>query len=337
MEERSYIQAVKLTEVCTTLQRHFNAALDNVCFSSARVSDAVVTSLARRAAPVLKRLVLRGCTRVTDTSLRSLARYATSLRSLDLSFVAGVTDVGVAALCVASAPRLTKLLLRKCPCVGDITLKGVAVCEKLETLDISYCPNVTDVGIVAVAEGCGTTLKLLAMSYDVLVSDVGITALGKWCTSLVQLCARGLPRVSDIGLKRLCEGLGDSIEGIDVTDCTSLTRDSTLCALRMYCRKIYAHVMPGFASKSLRQILVSTLRQNIFIVHGSDPSTGRDTVHTVLIDNGDIVSASLLSSGTTDLSMLGIVLCKSYGTSLDEGTKMMLESDYGIPTCSLAD
>lgn len=95
--------------------------------------------------------------------------------------------------------------------------------------------------------------------------------------------------------------------------------------------------MPKFASKSLRQILVSTLRQNIFIVHGSDPNSKRDTVHTVLIDNGDIVSASLLSSGTTDLSMLGIVLCKSYGSGLDDSTKRMLEDEYGIPTSSLAD
>eukprot|EP00177_Eucheuma_denticulatum_P001608 GFKZ01002881.1.p1 GENE.GFKZ01002881.1~~GFKZ01002881.1.p1 ORF type:complete len:434 (-),score=30.92 GFKZ01002881.1:437-1738(-) len=337
VEERSYIDAIALTETCTTLRRHFNAALDNVCFSSARVSDAVITSLAMRSAPVLKGLVLRGCEQLTDVSLASLAQHAHSLRALDLSFVNGVTDCGVAILCKATAQRLRKLLLRKCTGVGDVAMTGVAHCENLETLDISYCVNITDAGVTAVAKGCGQSLRLLAMSYNVRVGDVGLIALGEWCKGLIQLCARGLPKVSDLGFRKLCQGLGDSVEGIDVTDCTSLTRDSTLCALRSYCGKIYAHVMPGFSGKSLRQILVSTLRQNIFIVHGSDPNTGRDTVHTVLIDNGDIVSASLLSSGTTDLSKLGIVLCKSYGTALDDCTKMMLESDYGIPTGSLAD
>ncbi|CDF40930.1 unnamed protein product [Chondrus crispus] len=103
----------------------------------------------------------------------------------------------------------------------------------------------------------------------------------------------------------------------------------------MYCPNIFARIVPSYFDKTLEQVLVSTLRHNIFIVHGSDPMTSRSTVHTVLIDNGDIVSASLLNSGTTDLSLLGIVLCKSYGSSLDEDAKEMLEEDYGIPTISM--
>lgn len=57
----------------------------------------------------------------------------------------------------------------------------------------------------------------------------------------------------------------------------------------------------------------------------------------VLLDNGDIHSANILSAGTTDLSLLGVVLCKSYGSSLDDATKQMLTRSYGILPSMLAE
>jgi len=72
-------------------------------------------------------------------------------------------------------------------------------------------------------------------------------------------------------------------------------------------------------------------------VHGWDPKSGRDTIHMVLVDNGDIVSANILSAGTTDLSLLGVVLCKSFGKSLDAHTKRSLTRNYGILPSMLAD
>lgn len=337
VDHRSYARSIALAQTSRQLEHYFYRSLDNVCLSSDAVDDQVVDRLARRTAAVLNRIVLRGCTNVSNHAVHSLAEHSQALRSVDLSFITSVTDDGIIALCASTAPRLRKLLLRKCERVGDASLKAVAQCAQLDTLDLSYCPRVTDVGLFKVAFGCGKSLRLLAVSHDVLLTDRALRFVGRHCKVLNQFCARGLPNISDVGLRDLCEGLRDVVEGIDVTDCISITRDSTLLSLRTYCKKIYTHIIPSFASKSLRHILVSTLRQNIFIVHGSDPNSGRETVHTVLIDNGDIVSASLLSSGTTDLSMLGIVLCKSYGKVLDEGTKKMLEDDYGIPTSSLAD
>lgn len=333
----SFRAAQGLALSCRTLCVMFYRTLDSLSLSSSAVNDSVIQTISKNSAPVLRRLVLRGCTSITNHALFSLALRTTRLRSVDLSFITDIDDAGISALIDAAAPHLVTLLLRQCPHVTDVSLKAIGNCHSLQTLDISYCPRVTDAGMSAIAKGCGPSLRLLAIAHNTALTDKTFVMLGKYATSLEQLCARGLPNLTDVGFSKLCAGVGCVIEGIDITLCVSLTRDATLRSMRTSCKKIYPNVMPAYAARSLRQIIVSTLRQNIFIVHGTDPVTRKDTVHTVLIDNGDIVSASLLSSGTTDLSMLGIVLCKSYGSALNQDTKKMLENDYGIPSSSLMD
>ncbi|PXF47517.1 F-box/LRR-repeat protein 2 [Gracilariopsis chorda] len=335
VEQHTYKNGLPLATTCTKLASVFYNSLDNVCLSSTNVNDAAIQSLATNASDALRRLVLRDC-HVSNNSLFAL-KNAPYLRSLDLSFVRSIDHVGLTAFCNAAAPRLTTLLLRLCPGVNDAAMNAVAKCRQLHTLDVSYCKQLTDTGIRRVVSGCGSSLRLLAVAHIPCLTDQSFAAIGTYCTNLLQLCARGLQFVTDIGFASLCEGVGKGVEGIDVTACNGLTRDATLSSLRLHCPKIYTHIMPAFAARSLRQIIISTLRQNIFIVHGSDPTSGNETVHTVLIDNGDIVSASLLSSGTIDLSLLGVVLCKSYGSGLNDDTKKMLEIDYGIPTISLTD
>lgn len=337
VELRSYTSSVGIASVNRQFSELFYASLDNVTFATSHITDQEIDMLARRAAGALKRLVLRGSVNITNASLRSLAFNASLLRSIDLSFVQSVDASGLAPFCAAAGPRLHHILLRKCIGVDDDALRALAPCVNLHTVDVSYCPRVTDNGMRYFLEHGGRNLRFLAFAHDAALSDFTFEAVGMYCKNLVQLCARSLPFVTDIGFARLCRGVGHTIAGIDVTSCCSLTRESTLRSLRRFCRQVYFHIMPDSASRSLRQIIISTLRQNIFIVHGSDPNTGKDTVHTVLIDNGDIVSASLLSSGTTDLSLLGIVLCKSYGSKLSNETKQMLETDYGIPMTALAD
>lgn len=335
VEQHTYKNGLPLASTSKKLAKVFYNSLDNVCLSSTKVDDAAVQALSTNASHALRRLVLRAC-HVSNVSLQSL-KNVPNLRSIDLSFVNTIDYTGIIAFCSATAPRLTTLLLRRCPGVSDAAMSAIAKCHQLHTLDLSYCKKLTDTGIVRVTSGCSSSLRLLAIAHIPSLTDQSFAAVGSFCTNLTQFCARGLSYVTDIGFAALCLGIGNTAEGIDITSCNGLTRDATLRSLRLHCPRIYSHIMPAFAARSLRQIIISTLRQNIFIVHGSDPHSGKETVHTVLIDNGDIVSASLLSSGTIDLSMLGVVLCKSYGSGLTDDTKKMLETDYGIPTTSLTD
>lgn len=323
--------------------RLFYDTLDDVSLASIRHGGRVASMLAMRSGHVLKRLVLRGAKNVSNDALVQLARHARQLKCLDLSFIETVTSDGLIPICEAVQDTLRFLLLRKCTGVDDKALTdGVAKCRRLETLDMSYCFLVSDIGLTAVVRGGSSdTLTMLAVAHCPYLTNATFAGIGQHCRYLRQLCARGLPDIDNDAVALLCDGrakTGWSLEGIDVTLCQGLKRDTTLNHLQMYCPRIARNLrMAQGKHRSLKQVIISSLRANIFIVHGSDPESGKDTVHTVVIDNGDLVSASLLSSGTTDLSLLGIVLCKSYGSSLSNETKQLLEIDYGIPSNALSD
>ncbi len=330
-------QALPVAQTCKRLHSLLYSTLDNVCLWSPNLEDAELKQLAKNAGPHLRRLVVRGCVKLTNDSVYSLTLYARRLRAIDLSFVCEVSDSAIETFCSSTSGTLEKLLLRKCNKLTDLSLIAAGKCTSLEIVDFSYCSLITDTGVDALVAGCGNNLRLLSMSFCGLLSDATLRSIGQHCSALQQLCARGLPKITDLGFATLCAGVGATVEGIDVLDCTSLTRDPVVEALRKHCPKIAGGAENDTEGKTLRQILVTTLRANIFIVHGCDPKSGRDTIHMVLVDNGDIVSANILSASTTDLSLLGVVLCKSYGSSLDEETKHELTQKYGILPSMLAE
>lgn len=273
--------ALPVSYTCKRLHRLLHASMENVCLWSQTLTDSALESFAGNAGSSLRRFVVRACTSLTDQGILSLVQRAPHLRSLDLSFVSAVTDASVVAVCASLSTSLRKLLLRKCVQLTDVSIKAISACSQLEVVDISYCTEVTDVGVGELVRGCGSSLLLLSMSNCKLLTDATLVAIGQHCRRLEQLCARGLPRITDDGFALLCRGIGWKVDGIDVLDCVSLTRDPVLSALREYCPRIAASIERETEAKSLRQILVTTLRANIFIVHGCDPKSGRDTIHMV--------------------------------------------------------
>lgn len=322
---------------CKRMYRLLFGALDNLCLWRPSLEDAQLAALSRNAGLALRRLVLRGCALLTDDGVAALANSAPHLRAVDLSFCSLITDKGVEAVGRAASTALQKLLVRKCDQLGDPACAAIARCTALEVLDVSYCGLMTDDGVGKMVRGCGRTLKMLSLSHCTALTDSTLASIGEHCTSLTQLCARSLPRVTDVGFAALCAGIGHSAEGVDVLDCLSLTRDAVVRALRAHCTHIADTLERDTEWKTLEQVLVTTLRANIFIVHGCDPKNSRPTIHMVLVDNGDIVSANILSASTTDLSLLGVVLCKSYGNAFDESTKRRLTRRYGILPSMLAE
>lgn len=330
-------EALPAALACSQMAAALARVMDAVCLPPAGTDDARVAALARSTGGVLRDIVLRSCTRVTDVGVLALAASARRLRSVDLSFMPGVTDRAIEGICVSANLTLDKVLVRRCERLTDRAAEAIGSLRSLAVVDLSYVPQLTDVGVAAITRGAGATLRMISVAHCPLLSDEALASIAQ-CGGLQQVCARALPRVTDRGFERLCGGIGENISGIDVLDCHGLTRDGVLRALTRYCPKVCKQ-MPenGVEARSLRHIIVTTLRSNIYIVQGCDPASGRDTIHMLLVDNGDIVSANILSAGTTDLSLLGTVLCKGYGTQLDQETKDMLASDYGILPSMLSD
>lgn len=331
VDAAGFARGLRLALTCRSLADRFFTSLDAVTLPSvSTLSDDAVASIARRAGPATQRLVLRSCASLTDSSALAVAACMTSLRAVDFSFVPHITDTGVTAICGALGDRLEKLLLRKCTKLTDVSLGAIGTCTRLETLDISHVgPALTDEGVAAMVAGCGRNLRLLSISNNPSLSDDTFFAIGAWCANLVQICARCLPLVSDTAFEALCQGIGHSVRGVDVIDCPGLSKGAVVSALTRYCPAI-SLIDPE--NHSLRHVLISGLRTNIFIVRGIDPMSKMDTVHTCLVDTGDIASACILMAGTTDLSLVSLVLAKNFGTALDEMTVQMLSNSYGLPT-----
>lgn len=117
-----------------------------------RVSDQGVREffceVPRRA---LKRLSLVGCTKVTDVSLKCIAKSARSLRELRLDRNLSVTDRGLGYLAKGLATHLRLLQATHLGMVSDSGVRLLArKCLQLEEIDLSYCLRITPACLPAV-------------------------------------------------------------------------------------------------------------------------------------------------------------------------------------------
>ncbi|CAK7229224.1 hypothetical protein SBRCBS47491_007173 [Sporothrix bragantina] len=164
----------------------------------------------------LERLVMSGCSDLTDSSFQAMLHGIDPpidlltdrpivpprrLRHLDLSRCTRLTDRGVAALgyCV---PDLEGLVLGGCPTLTDQALEPIfASTPKLSHLDLEdlvELKNVLFSNHLAKSE-CIRTLKHLSISYCEDVGDTGMVPVFRACTNLRSV-EMDNTRVSDLSL-----------------------------------------------------------------------------------------------------------------------------------------
>ncbi len=119
--------------------------------------------------------------------------------------------------------------------MGDCGLRAVGESSKhLEELNLKFCEGLGDEGIVAVAEGCGKTLKSLGIASCARVTDVALQSVGANCQILEKLylesesirtagvtaIAEGCPRLNSLQLK--CINVTDEALLVVGQSCLSL-------------------------------------------------------------------------------------------------------------------
>lgn len=185
------------------------------------VTDNTLELLAR-CSPQLVRLDLWGLGLVTDGGLRAIAAGCLALEHLDVSRCPRLTDAGLAEV-PARCHRLRHLAFASCH-AGTDTLAAVgAHCQALEHLNANYSQQgrVSDVGLVAVANGC-PALRHLEVCSSSGITDVSLVALAHNCRRIEHVDFSACPRVSDSGVNALathCPTLTDVyLGGCAVTD-----------------------------------------------------------------------------------------------------------------------
>ena len=123
----------------------------------------------------LRHLDLSRCSRLTDKGVKCLAGNVPGLCGLQLSFCEELTDDALTGI-LESTPHLTHLNLEEIDRLSNVTLQTLAkspCAPKLQHLNISYCENLGDSGMLQVIKSC-PKLRTVFMD-NTRVSDLVLT------------------------------------------------------------------------------------------------------------------------------------------------------------------
>ena len=203
--------------------------------------------ISRTNASNLKELNLRACCKMTDSGLVSiLNKIRDSLKKLDLSYIdLALTDIGSLTASLSSIEDLnlsycrnltdsvlfsilnkTGDSLKKLDLSGtNLTLNEIgslsASLSSIEDLNLSWCRNLTDSGLVSILNKTGYSLKKLDLSYSNLtLNDIG--SFSASLSSIEDLNLSCCDELTDSRLVSILNKTGNSLKKLDLSN-TNLT------------------------------------------------------------------------------------------------------------------
>jgi len=209
------LRHVCLDEDCPIGQTEFVVALMAYCTSlrsltltDGNLTDSAVAAMVRVHAGLVE-LDFSYEMKLSDVALLAIAQHLPKLEHLRMSTAPLISDVGVVAL--AQNCAALKTLDLSDTKITDAALSALANdCHKLQNLDLSCCSNVSDTGVITLAQKCSPLKKLNLNS--TLVTDAGVSAVAKNCTNLEDLNLSSDPidagnRITDVALRAIAQHL----------------------------------------------------------------------------------------------------------------------------------
>ena len=216
------------------------------------VGTDALRSLALAKGPHLRTVSLTDCPNLTDAMFEPFCSRLDGIVHLDLSGCTGIGDASIRAVARFCGSRtLVGLSLggcsgithEACGWMAGAIGHGSPRLRKLQSADLSGCPNVDDRGLRFLARGCGDTLAYLSLALCGQITDRGVRHLAKGCPRLKVLNLRGCRRISDKGIVFLSRGCPDLVS-LNVSLCGNLA-DSAVIALSRGCIKLQALSLEG--------------------------------------------------------------------------------------------
>lgn len=186
--------------------------------------------------PNLKELYIDDCPKIDAMLILPAFRKFKCLEVLSVGEIQSVTDEFVGELINSCGHSIKELDLANCQELTDCSLQTIgSKCVDLRSLNISYLHNLTDLGMVHLADGCKSMQKLKLCRNG--FSDEAIASFLESCGgSLIEL---SLNNVRKVGLNTVfslakcsrkllsldlswCRGLTDEGIGLIVDSCSSL-------------------------------------------------------------------------------------------------------------------
>lgn len=187
-----------------------------------RVTDMGVEHLVKNCKYIVD-LNLSGCKNITDKSLQLIADNYQDLESLNLTRCIKLTDEGLQQI-LFKCSSLQGLNLYALSSFTDKVYKKISLLGHLRFLDLCGAQNLSDEGLSCIAK-CKNLLSL-NLTWCVNVTDVGVIAIAQGCTSLEFLSLFGIVGVTDRCLESLSKFCSNTLATLDVNGCIGIKRRS---------------------------------------------------------------------------------------------------------------
>ncbi|BBN06966.1 hypothetical protein MPTK1_3g25370 [Marchantia polymorpha subsp. ruderalis] len=185
------------------------------------IGDIAVSALARSCS-LLVYLDLGHCKRITDRSLEAVS-HLECLEVLILRNCNLITDWGLSYLANgATNKRIKRLDLCECDQLTDSGAVLLQQLSALQVLNLAECgPNVTDVGGTGIAGV--TTLQSLNLAWLINVSDVSIITIAHHCVDMEELNLSGCELVTGTGLRAFAGH--KKLRALTLSSCSNIHSD----------------------------------------------------------------------------------------------------------------
>lgn len=284
--------------------------------------------------------------------------------------LASEAEAGAGAI-ARSRSCLSSLVVNGCTALTPRSLATVAACRPpLRFLDVGGLDDaVTDTSLNVLLGAVGSTLRTLIVSHCRWVSDVGLRIVGTRCPGLVSITLRGLPLVTDNGLRELCVRVGHRLVILDALDCTGLTLGGYMAIIRTCCPHIYRHICrptttspppttttttssgnnnnnniagadgaAAVVNRTLRDCIIATMPGLIYRISATDAIRRLPALYFLLLDESALRPFRVAVQGRSlNLSDFGTVLVSNFGTKPTSETRAVLRARLGHDSAFDAD
>ncbi|KAK7891147.1 hypothetical protein WMY93_023110 [Mugilogobius chulae] len=259
----SGVETVNGLTSCNTTRAHLETLNLRSC---TYMRDLAVFSLLQLFGETLLELDLTSCTNVTDLSVRALITFSPGLKVLRLGWCKEVTDFGLLGMMKVTksdpdnetgdnGPKFTRtfgnmgffkppqLPFEERPkLVTQNTLEhlqhqpssSLKSLSRLEELDLTACPKLTDSSITQVLRY--PDLQRLSLSMLPEISDASLMSVASHCRSLRRLDLSQCPQISDRGVAVASPYL-HRLQHLSLSCCNNVT-DRSLSFLAQHCKRL---------------------------------------------------------------------------------------------------
>lgn len=334
--EESIRASLPLATTCHALYDVWKHSMHDLeLWVSGKLDDRGLESICKGNGRGIHRLGLRRCKHISQRAFSQIPRQCSRLRSLDMSHT-DVEDEFVLDLTKSTGRSLQFLALHGCNKLSARSIRAIADrCPHLRFLDIGSIPAVDDNAIGYLVARLGKSIRTMVLSNCANLSDFGMATIGMECKSLMSLTLRGLSSITDNGLHKLCSGIGERVQILDVLDCTGLTMGGYFATVESFCPHVFkyleeSHYVEHLGERCLRDNIIATMPGLIYRISATDAIRRLPALYFLLLDESTLRPFRVsVQSKSLNLSDFGTVLISNFGKKPTPKTKNVLLTRFG--------